>query len=288
MRVRRATGTHLPRAVLAVALLVALNGCNSDNAASSRTSPSPSGSTASKSSAPPGLSLVAIGDSIPYNSPDDCPGCTGFVDRYAKAIEAATGKHVEVKNHSLHTGLTLPELLDDHLADFREDLTAADIIVVGIAHNSNELNVDQPCGKPLVNDLPDWSAMTAKCAVDSADASRPRFEQLYSTIAEWRDGKPTILRTINRYNDWIGFADIKLTPAQERKTAKVIAEWNRVLCKAAEDNAFQCGDVSRAFNGPDGMKPSGDLLAADYTHPSDKGNARIDKVLNDLGYSFES
>jgi hypothetical protein len=33
------------------------------------------------------LYLVAIGDSIPNNSPQDCPGCTGFVDRYAKAVE---------------------------------------------------------------------------------------------------------------------------------------------------------------------------------------------------------
>jgi hypothetical protein len=32
------------------------------------------------------LRLVAIGDSIPYNSPQDCPGCTGFVDRYARAV----------------------------------------------------------------------------------------------------------------------------------------------------------------------------------------------------------
>ena len=31
------------------------------------------------------------GDSIPYNSPDDCPGCTGFVDQYAKAVQKATG-----------------------------------------------------------------------------------------------------------------------------------------------------------------------------------------------------
>ena len=58
------------------------------------------------------LRLVAIGDSIPYNSPEDCPGCTGFVDSYADAVAAATGQTVDVTNLSEHTGLTLPGLLD--------------------------------------------------------------------------------------------------------------------------------------------------------------------------------
>jgi hypothetical protein len=51
-------------------------------------------------SSPAGLRLVAIGDSIPYNSPDDCHGCTGLVDQYAKAVQKATGKQVTVQNLS--------------------------------------------------------------------------------------------------------------------------------------------------------------------------------------------
>ena len=46
----------------------------------------------------PGLSLGVIGDSIPYNSPEDCPGCRSFADRYAQSIEAATDRPVSVKN----------------------------------------------------------------------------------------------------------------------------------------------------------------------------------------------
>jgi lysophospholipase L1-like esterase len=37
--------------------------------------------------------------------------------------------------------------------------------------------------------------------------------------------------------------------------------------------------------GPDGLKPSGDLLGKDYTHPSDKGNEVIARVLEDLGFA---
>lgn len=187
----------------------------------------------------------------------------------------------------MHTGLTLPELLDDWLDGYRAQLAVADIIVVGIAHNSNELAGDQPCGKPIEGDMPDWSAIDSRCAVEAAERSRPQFEKLFTTISDWRQGKPTILRTINRYNDWIGLAAADLTPLQERKTARMIAEWNRVLCGAAEASGFLCADVSRAFNGADGLAPAGDLLAPDYTHPSDKGNVRIAKVLTDLGVRLE-
>ena len=94
------------------------------------------------------LDLVVIGDSIPYNSSADCPGCTGFVDRYATALAQATGRKVETSNLSEHTGLTLPQLLDE-LDSFKEPLTGADAIIVGIAHNSFELNNDRQSARPL-------------------------------------------------------------------------------------------------------------------------------------------
>jgi hypothetical protein len=60
--------------------------------------------------------------------------------------------------------------------------------------------------------------------------------------------------------------------------------WDAVLCAAATAKGFGCADVSTAFNGPDGLKPSGDLLAAHYTQPSDKGNALIADVLVAMGF----
>jgi hypothetical protein len=111
------------------------------------------------------------------------------------------------------------------------------------------------------------------------------YDQLYSQIASWRQGKPTMLRTINRYNDYIGETDANLTPAQQRQTAVFVAPWNTMICKSAMANGFGCTDLAKAFNGPDGLRPSGDLLADDYTHPSDKGNATIARVLADLGYA---
>jgi lysophospholipase L1-like esterase len=228
---------------------------------------------------------VAIGDSIPYNSVDDCPGCTGFVARYASALENASGRPVKVENLSQHNGLTLPMLLDE-LGTFKEQLAGADVILIGIAHNSMELNADKPCGGTLdANDMPDWSKLDRACAVASAATYRPQYQKLFSTVAGWRQGKPTILRTINRYNDWIGGPSLSLTKAQAATTRMFIDIWNSMLCSAAMHAGFVCADIYHRFNGPRGDRPSGDLLGGDYTHPSEKGNEAIAATLVDLGFA---
>ena len=227
-----------------------------------------------------------IGDSIPYNAPFDCPGCTGFVDRYADALAEATGLEVTTSNLSQHNSLTLPMLMDG-LEDFKDPLSSADAIIVGIAHNSFGLNSEKPCGTTFneeTNTLEDWSKVTAQCAVSSAAEYRPQYDELFDTIASWRRGKPTLLRTIDKYNDWNGWEAAHLTPGQVHRTVMMHDPWNRMLCESAERHGFVCADIYHAFNGKDGTKPSGDLLAADYTHPSDAGNERIARVLIAQGF----
>ena len=46
--------------------------------------------------------------------------------------------------------------------------------------------------------------MERQCSIRSTQKFRPPYDRLYAQIAAWRRGKPTILRTINRYNDFIG------------------------------------------------------------------------------------
>ena len=58
-----------------------------------------------------------------------------------------------------------------------------------------------------------------------------------------------------------------------------------MVCKAAQANGFTCADVYHAFNGPDGLKASGNLIDSQNGHPSDKGNEVIGRVLADLGYA---
>lgn len=232
-------------------------------------------------------SLVVVGDSIPFNSPQDCPGCKSFVDRYAEAVTAATGHAVEVQNLSQHNSLQIDGLLQELETDTlrREALANADIIIVGIAHNDAAMNSnDDVCDGPN-SDNPDWSKYSAECAVASAELFRPKFESVYSQIVALRDGEPTIFRTVNRYNDWNGWPGHDLSPEGLQTTKEVIDAWNEMLCTAAEKKGFVCADIYTAFNGPDGLTPSGDLVAADYTHPSDKGNEVIAQVLTDLGFA---
>jgi hypothetical protein len=44
-------------------------------------------------------------------------------------------------------------------------------------------------------------------------------------------------------------------------------------------------DIATRSNGTDGTEASGPLLAADYTHPSDEGNAAIAEQLIDSGFA---
>ena len=232
-------------------------------------------------------SLVVIGDSIAYNSPMHCPGCTGFVDRYAASITAATGHPVNVQNFS-SLGIGVDGLLDKLGAPFdsrRDELANADIIVVSISFNDIAwIRNDDPCDGPTTND-PDWSNFNTTCAAAAAEIFRPKFESLYAEIVGLRGGKPTIFRTINRYNDWIGCTGGNCPPEATNATRDVLDAWNAMVCKAAQENGFICADIYHKFNGLDGLTPSLDLLANDYTHPSDKGNEAIAHVLEDLGYA---
>ncbi|MFO7530176.1 MAG: acyl-CoA thioester hydrolase/BAAT C-terminal domain-containing protein [Marinobacter sp.] len=231
-------------------------------------------------------SLVAVGDSIPYNSPQDCPGCTGFVDRYAAAITQATGHPITVQNLSQHIGLQVDGLLEVLKAGVkqREALSNADIIIVSISHNDTPWNRDDdPCDGPSGD--PDWSKYDATCAAEAAEIFRPKFESVFAQIAELRAGKPTIFLTTNVYNDWIGVPGGVFSAEDIEATHEVLDAWNEVYCKVAQANGFTCADIYHAFNGPGGDTTAVDLLAPDTIHPSDKGNEVIAQVLADLGYA---
>ena len=274
---RRATRV----AALALAAVALVAGCSSAG------EPSAAPPSTAVSTPRPPLSLVVVGDSIPFNSQQDCPSCRGFVTRYAEALGKTTGREVTTTNRSEHTGLTLPGLMTS-LPDLRDELTAADAIIVAIAHNSFPLNDEAPCGSAVdeaTGDIEDWSMVGAECAAEATARNRPVFDELFSTVGGWRAGRPTIALTVNRYNDWIGFEQAGLTPDQEARTVVLHDAWNTMLCDSAAANGFECIDVYHAFNGADGRTPSGALLAGDYTHPSQKGNDEIARLLRERGFA---
>jgi lysophospholipase L1-like esterase len=254
-----------------VCIIVLLSGCDS-----AATPPAP-------------WSLVVVGDSIAITNSMTCPGCTGFVDRYADAISMATDHPVTVSNLAqpmLQVDALLTELTTD--VSRRDALANADIIIVSIAFNDTPWHRnDDPCDGPN-GGTPDWSKYNSTCAAAAAEILRPKFESIYAQIVALREGKPTIFLTINRYNDWIGWTgeNGETNPPEATEATRVVVDaWSAMICEAAQANGFTCADIYHAFNGSDGLTPSGDLLAKDYTHPSDKGHEVIARVLTDLGFA---
>lgn len=237
-------------------------------------------------------SLVAVGDFLADNSPDNCHGCTSFVDRYAAAITQATGHPVEVQNLSQNLVMKTDVLLGKLKTDVkrREALANADIIIVSIGNFENAVSGDNDPCNAFTGDNIDWTKVTPTCTAADAENFRPKLESVFAEIVALRAGKPTIFRTINGYNDWLGGVNIAtgldVPPEATNPTHAIFDSWSAMICKAAEANGFGCADTYHAFNGPDGLKPAGELMASKTnSHPSDKGNEVIAQVLADLGYA---
>jgi lysophospholipase L1-like esterase len=272
-------GGHRGAGHLALALVVALAlaGCG--------TGAPPTGSPV----ASPGADLVlaAFGDSITAVPGDTCPGCTTFVDRYADALEAATGRSVAVRNlarPSLRVGALLQDLMAS--STVRDAVASADAVIVGVGSSDAPWNLtDDACDGPATAvELVPWDDYTDECIATEVERFRPAFDAVFERIVELRADQPTIRLTINRYNDWIGFEG-EVPPKAVEVSVDYNVAWNAMICETAEAHAFKCGDVGRAFNGADGRTASGDLLAADYVHPSDKGYERIAAVLAEFGFA---
>ena len=92
----------------------------------------------------PGLSYVALGDSLLFAAEEDCDGCTSAAVLYGERMATDLGIPVDVHNLTMHNGLTSPMLLEYFergvkLGRDPEDLftavAEADIISVTIGFN---------------------------------------------------------------------------------------------------------------------------------------------------------
>ncbi|MEY2581360.1 MAG: hypothetical protein QOE09_1209 [Ilumatobacteraceae bacterium] len=232
------------------------------------------------------LTLLAIGDSIPFNSINDCPGCVGYVNQYQDAIAAATGKSVRVENLSRHTGLTSLGLLKDlDDAGVRASVAAADAITVSIGFNDSPMGLDDdPCdGAASDTQL---ALYTDACIGEWAAAFARRFTTVLDEIKQLRGDKPTLLTVINIYDQWLGFSENSAdTNAHIAVVKGLLERQNAEICRIAADHGALCADLHSAFNGESHDRPSGTLLGLDYAHPSQAGNDLIAKTLEQLGFA---
>jgi lysophospholipase L1-like esterase len=239
------------------------------------------------------VSIVVIGDSIPYNAYQDCPGCTSFAASYGDAIEAAAGRPVSVSNVSRHDGANTGDI-DAQLGSGGLDtlLSTADVVIISVGFNDQPpYDVpSRPCStSELVTNEQLFAAVIAITTACVDEVTAETRGTAASVLAQVRAKAPeAAIGVLTSYNAWTGWPDLE---AAGSATAGAVTEvivygleaWRSALCEEAAAVGATCIDLLEPFNGPAGRIPAGDLLAADYTHPSQLGNDLISDLLLESG-----
>jgi lysophospholipase L1-like esterase len=236
--------------------------------------------------------LLALGDSIPYNSPDDCPGCTGFVDSYGEALEAELGRPVTVLNRSRHDGAGTGQIQEQLQSDeaLLAELVDADVVVMSVGFNDGPPFVYAPDGCPLSPSgsasALEWAeagaATTHECIDSVVQLLRSQVADVYAGIRAAAPG--AAIGVLTPYDSWRGWpefdqVDQSTVSGMYDAVSYYLQTWRLALCEEAEAVGAVCVDVYSAFNGADGTEPPGSHVAADYAHPSQEGNDRIRDLL---------
>lgn len=255
------------------ALAVLLQGCSGD--------PGPD-----RTGGPGRPTVVALGDSIPLNDPGYCPGCTGFVDGYADHLG---GRAVNLARGGALTRTIAEQITGRAFADQLED---ADVVLVSWGGNDQPPYRQgyQPCRverprtvREAVQDVADTTTECVDRVVNRLRAA------VTSALPALREQAPDAeLAVLAPYDLWLDRPELDAVPedlraAALRVTAYAVRTWRDTLCAVAAEQDVTCIDLATAFNGPDGDRPAGALLAADRSHPSQAGNDAILELLLDSG-----
>jgi lysophospholipase L1-like esterase len=233
--------------------------------------------------------VVAIGDSIPYNSPDDCPGCAGFVESYAEALGDSSGEAYTAVNLSRHDGARTADIADEvESGSLDAALSGAGVILVSVGYNDQPPYDEGACYDETI-DLDTVQGAAEALIATTSDCIADRTATSGADLAGVLEGVRVLapdasILVLTAYNAWTGWPDFEALGADtagaaSQTVAAALAAWRTVVCDEAEAVGGECADLLTAFNGSDGLTPSGDLLAADYTHPSQTGNDLIRDVL---------
>lgn len=246
---------------------------------------------ASPTAAGPDFVLVVIGDSIPYNSSQDCPGCTGFVDSYAAALETQLGRHVVVVNESRHDGARTIDIVEQLQTDqnLLDELATADLILISVGYNDQPPYADAHDGCPdPVDDSTPLDVVVQRAAATSHDCIDSVLAVIRSQVAEvfgaTRGQAPDApIGALTAYDSWIGWFFLNGFPDLRDQLYDAesywLHSWRDAMCAEAEAVGAICVDVYAAFNGPEGTERPAGLLAEDGSHPSQKGNDTIRDAL---------
>lgn len=236
------------------------------------------------------LRVAVVGDSIPYNAPEDCPDCTGFVSTFVERAGRATSRPVAVDNFSRHDDAGVDDIVAqlDTSPQLAAAVTEAEIVLVSIGtFDMPPWPAGAPCGGPAAAPaevVTQVVAFTQDCIDQKIAADAEKLGTIFETIAAAATDRPAILLALTVYNAAIDDPSFPFATDADRQRfqdvmVQVHLQWNTTLCQVADANGFTCVDVAAAFNGADGRTPVGTNVAADHLHPSQQGNDAIAGLL---------
>ncbi len=260
----------------------------------------PTGTAEVPTSAAEPIHVLILGDSIGIPRMG-CGSCEGFDAQYATLLEAQSGRPVKVDNQARPNARIqdLQSVVDTETG-VQELIGAADIVIVTIGYNNGpNWDTEDPCHAPVANtdaeSIRDFLELNDDCVAETLELYGTRLEMLYDRIEVLAAGRSQVRVTLGVYANLDGnpggdgtFADItadEMARAIARYNA-TIDKWNVMDCAAALPHGFVCGDIHRAFNGPDGTaKVAGLVNPSDYIHPNVAGQAKIAELLEGIDVS---
>ena len=168
------------------------------------------------------------------------------------------------------------------------DLSDADVVIVSAGYNDQPPYDEGPCYDAANNlDSTQGAAQALIATTEECIATRTATAgaDLAGVLQGVREISPDAsILVLTAYNSWTGWPDFEALGAETADAASttVVAGldmWRNVVCDEADKVEGECIDLLAEFNGADGLTPAGELLAADYTHPSQKGNDLIRDLL---------
>jgi lysophospholipase L1-like esterase len=250
-------------------------------AATDAANPAPTTPPASPTGTPP-LRVVILGDSIATGGEES--DSTSYGVPYASGLEALTGREVELVNRA-DPSETSASLLDRlrNRTTIREDIAGADIVAITVGGNDGDPFATYPKGTCAKG------GTAADCLATYAPDLEADLDAILTEIETLRAGQPILIRlTSPDYNAFIGLqpssdlppfaADFGLAFYRQVADAETA-----VACAVAVKHGAACVDFLHVFNGPDGTRDAGPLLAEDHLHPSLAGRDRIAELLLAIG-----
>ncbi|MCY7324773.1 MAG: GDSL-type esterase/lipase family protein, partial [Microbacteriaceae bacterium] len=205
------------------------------------------------------LVLVVIGDSIPYDSGEDCPNFIGFADTVAAEIEQASGKAATVRNLARHDGATTGDIADQLTQDARmiEQRAKADVVITSFGFNDQPPCTSGAASCPLFDDAASDEVLfetMAKISTECIDAQTAALTTAAQTLLEQlRSLAPgASIAVLNSHNSWIGWERLESdfpesTQSTAATTSHALGDWSAALCAEATAIDTTCVDIDHHF-----------------------------------------